>query len=228
MAYADQQMSSNRIIALILVALIHIVIGYTLVTGLAFEAAKKVVERVTTVDVDEPPPPEPEEEPPPPEPQPQDTAPPPPVAPPPPINVSTTPPPIRTQTNIPPRAPVSPIALPPAPAGPPPAPPPPPPPPSQARGVRPDNQARWTRQIIENYPSRAIREEAEGTVGLRVSVGPNGRVASCSVTSSSGSSILDDAACRDITRYARFEPALNDAGDPITGSWATRIVYQLN
>ena len=67
MAYADQQMSSNRIIALIIVAIIHVVIGYTLVTGLAFEAAKKVVERVTTVDVDEPPPPEPEEEPPPPD-----------------------------------------------------------------------------------------------------------------------------------------------------------------
>ena len=228
MAYTDQQMSSNRIIAIVLVALIHIVIGYTLVTGLAFEAAKKVVERVTTIDVDEPPPPEPEiDEPPPPEPQP-DTAPPPPVAMPPPINVATTPPPIRTTTTISPPAPVARVALPPAPAGPPPAPPPPPPAPSKARAAQPDGQARWTRRIIENYPSRAIREEAEGTVGVRVSVGPDGRVSGCSVSSSSGSSILDDAACKDMTRYARFSPALNDAGNPISGSWATRIVYQLD
>ncbi len=227
MAYSDQQMSSNRVIALILVAIIHIVIGYTLVTGLAFEAAKKVVERVTTIDVDEPPPPEPEvDEPPPPEPQP-DTAPPPPVAMPPPINVSTSPPPIRTTTTISPPAPVARVALPPAPAGPPPA-PPPPPPPSQARAAQPQNQSSWTRRIIENYPSRAIRQEEEGTVGVRVTVGTNGRVSGCTVSSSSGSSVLDQAACKDMTRYARFEPALNDAGNPISGSWGTRIVYQLD
>ncbi|MBU1254508.1 MAG: energy transducer TonB, partial [Alphaproteobacteria bacterium] len=100
MAYADQQMSGNRVIAIIIVALIHIALGYALITGLAYEAATKVLERVTTIDIEEPPPPpEPEEEPPPPEPQP-DTAPPPPVAPPPPMNISTRPPDIRTQVTI--------------------------------------------------------------------------------------------------------------------------------
>lgn len=64
MAYADQQMSGSRVVAIIIVALIHVVIGYTLVTGLAYSAAKSLVERVTTVDIDEPPPP-PEDEPPP-------------------------------------------------------------------------------------------------------------------------------------------------------------------
>ena len=81
---------------------------------------------------------------------------------------------------------------------------------------------------MENYPPRAVRDEIEGRVGLRVSVGPNGRVAACSVTSPSGSSILDDAACQDITRFGRFRPALNDAGEEITASWSTTIVYQLN
>ncbi|MGC1271423.1 MAG: energy transducer TonB, partial [Croceibacterium sp.] len=76
MAYADQQMSGSRMVAIAIVALIHIAIGYALVTGLAYSAAKQLVERVTTVDIEEPPPPE-EELPPPPEP---DTAPPPPVA----------------------------------------------------------------------------------------------------------------------------------------------------
>ena len=55
MAYADQQMSGNRVIAIIIVALIHIALGYALVTGLAYEAATKVLERVTTIDVEEPP-----------------------------------------------------------------------------------------------------------------------------------------------------------------------------
>jgi protein TonB len=209
MAYADQKMSGNRVIAIIIVALIHVALGYALITGLAFTAAKKMYERVTTVDIEEPPPPE--EEPPPPEP---DAAPPPPpiVAPPPPINVSVAPPPVRTVAEPPPPAPVV-LA--------------PPPPPSRARGVTPDGQARWQRRIIENYPSRAIRQELQGTVGVTVSVGPDGRVASCSVNSSSGHDVLDSAACADITRYGRFNPALDSAGNPTTGSWSTRILYQL-
>ena len=221
MAYADQQMSKNRLIAIILVALIHVAIGYALITGLAYSAFKQAVERVTTVDIEEPPPPE--EEPPPPPPEPE-TAPPPPVAPPPPINISVAPPPIQVQTNIPPPAPVARTVPPPAP----PAPPPPPPAPSQARGVTPQNQGSWAARIRENYPARAIRDEIEGRVGVRVTVGTNGRVTSCSVSSSSGSSILDDAACEGMQRYARFNPALDDAGNPTTGNWGTTIVYQLS
>ena len=66
MAYADQQMSGNRVVAIIIVALIHIALGYALITGLAYNAVQQVVERVTTIDIEEPPPPE-EEPPPPPE-----------------------------------------------------------------------------------------------------------------------------------------------------------------
>ena len=61
MAYADQSMSGNRITALIIVAIIHIVVGYLLVTGLGYDIVKKAVQRVTTIDVKEekkePPPP---------------------------------------------------------------------------------------------------------------------------------------------------------------------------
>jgi len=217
MAYADQQMSGSRVVAIVIVALIHVALGYALVTGLAYSAAKKLVERVTTVDIEEPPPPE--EEPPPP--PPDEVVPPPPVAPPPPINVSVAPPPIQTVTTPPPPAPVIPIARP---APPPPA---PPPPPSQARGATPDGQNRWAARIQENYPARAIRDETEGTVGVRVTIGANGRVTACSVSASSGSPVLDEAACDGMTRYARYNPALDDAGNPTTGQASTRIVYQL-
>jgi protein TonB len=215
MAYADQQMSGSRVIAIIIVALIHVALGYALVTGLAYSAAKKLVERVTTVDIEEPPPPE--EEPPPP--PPDEVAPPPIVAPPPPLNVNPNPPPVTVVDTPPPPAPVVPRAAPPA--------PPPPPAPSRARGATPDGQGRWAARIQENYPARAIRDETEGSVGVRVTIGPNGRVTACSVTSSSGSSVLDEAACDGMTRYARYNPALDDAGNPTTGSATTRIVYQL-
>ena len=54
MAYADQTMSGNKIVAIIIVGLVHLLVGYALVTGLAYSATKKIIERVTTVDIDEP------------------------------------------------------------------------------------------------------------------------------------------------------------------------------
>lgn len=218
MAYADQQTSGNRVVAIILVALIHVFVGYLFISGLAIEAVKKVAERVTTVDIEEPEPEEPEDEPPPPEDVPQQV--PPPVAPPPPINIAPAPPPIQTRPTIPPPSPPAQVIPPPA--------PPAPARPSQARGATPDGQRRWAARIQENYPSRALREEIQGTVGVNVVVGPDGRVASCSVSRSSGSSILDEAACQGMQRYARFNPALDDDGNPTNGRYSTSITYQLN
>lgn len=214
MAYADQQMSGNRIIAIILVAIIHIAVGYAMVTGLAYSAIKKAIEHVTTVNVNEPPPPPPKTPPPPP----PTNAPPPPVAPPPPISIAVSPPQIQVQPNIPPPAPPVLNIAPPA---------PPPPPPSKARGATPKDQSRWTQRIMDSYPARALREQAEGSVGIRVTISAEGRVSGCTVTSSSGNNDLDRGACDGMERYARFNPALDAAGNPTTDSYSTRITYRL-
>ena len=214
MAYADQQMSGNKIIAIVLVALIHVAVGYALITGLAYSAVKKAIERVTTVDINEPPPPPPDT-PPPPEPD----RPPPPVAPPPPINISVAPPPIQVQPNIPPPAPVIRI-VPPA------APPAPPPPRFTPKGAVPKgNPGSWA--TTDDYPSRALREEKEGVTRFTVQVGPDGRVTNCTVTGSSGTPELDDAACRAITRRARFTPATNGEGQPVAGSYSNSVRWQI-
>ena len=224
MAYADQQMSGNRVVAIIIVALIHIALGYLLITGLAIDAVKNVVERVTTIDVDEPPPPEPEDEPPPPPPEDIPQTVPPPVAPPPPINIARTPPPVQVTPNIPPPSPPAIRIPPPAPPAPAPA---PPAPPSQARGATPDGIGRWAARIQGDYPSSALRREEQGTVTMRITIGANGRVEACAVTGSSGSSALDQAACRGMQRYARYNPALNAAGDPISDTTSQSIRYVL-
>ena len=169
MSYASQQqgLTGTKLVALIIALAIVGGIGAVMVIGLAINAIKKEIERVTTVDIEEPPPPEEPDEPPPPQ---EETAPPPPVAPPPPISIAPTPPQIQTQSTIPPPAPPARVIPPPAPAGPPPA----PPAPSQARGARTKNERSWAARIQENYPARALREEIEGTVGVRVSVTPDG------------------------------------------------------
>jgi protein TonB len=210
-------MSGNRIVAIIIVALIHVAVGYALITGLAYSAVKKAIERVTTVDINEPPPPPPDT-PPPPEPK----APPPPVAPPPPINISVAPPPIQVQPNIPPPAPPVRIIPPAAP----PAPPPPPPPRFTPKAPQPKgNPGSWA--TTDDYPSRALREEREGVTRFSVTVGPDGRVQSCSVTGSSGSPDLDDAACRAIQRRARFNPATDGEGNPTTGTYSNSVRWQI-
>ena len=246
MAYADQQMSGNRITALIVVALIHILLGYALVTGLAYEAFQEAVERVTTVDVDEPEPEEPEEEPPPPEEVPETV--PPPFVPPPVLDVAPQRETQRSTERIIPNDTVvrrpttqtcsdgrviaasaqcgpatqtcpdgrvirADAVCPPVnrvePKGP------------EPRG----NPGRWASQ--RDYPSRALREEREGTTRFRVSVGTNGRVTNCSVTGSSGHNDLDEATCKLVSRRGRFRPATDGNGDEVSGTWSNAVRWQI-
>ncbi|MFY8074226.1 MAG: hypothetical protein ACOVNK_00940, partial [Sphingorhabdus lacus] len=87
MAYADQDgMSTNRLVSVIIVILLHAFLGYALVTGLAYDAVVAIKEKMTVVDVKEEEPPEEEE--PPPEPE-QQIEPPPITAPQPPFQTVT-------------------------------------------------------------------------------------------------------------------------------------------
>lgn len=211
MAYADQSMSGNKITALIIVALIHVAVGYALVTGLAYEAAKKVIQKVTTVDIKEE---VKKDEPPPPPPKKADVPPPPIVAPPPKINVAPAAPMIDTVTSPPPVMPPM-VLVPPPPAA-------PPPPRFTPKGASPKgNPANWA--TANDYPARALREEREGTTGFRVSIGPDGRVTDCQITSSSGHSDLDQATCDNVRRRARFTPATDGEGNPTSATYSNRI-----
>lgn len=214
MAYADQEMSGNRITAFVVVALIHLVVGYALVTGLAYEGVKAVMKKVTTVDIKKE---EPKKEPPPP---PKKAATPPPiVAPPPKINVNVTPPPVTTVTTPPPVAPVVPIIAPPAPVA-------PPPPRFQPKQPQPKGRsAEWV--TTNDYPSRALREEREGTTRFRLTVGPDGKVSNCEITGSSGSPDLDEAACSNLRRRGRFNPATDGDGNPTTGYYSNAVRWQI-
>ena len=245
MAYADQEMSGNRIAAIVIVALLHVAIGYTLVTGLAYEAAKSVVERVTTIDVEEP---EPEEEEPPPPPEEiPDTSPPPVVTPKPPLNLNQSQNRIeqtdkeverkteaaRTVTKtcndgrvIDANASCGPetkrcedgsvIAV-------------------NATCPRVvDNSApatprgnagRWV--TTNDYPSRSLREEEEGVTTVTLTIDSSGRVSNCRVSGSSGHSRLDEATCSNMQRRARFNPAKDKAGNPTTGTYTQSVRWQI-
>jgi protein TonB len=108
----------------------------------------------------------------------------------------------------------------------PPAPPPPPPAPPRIEPAR--ARANLASYVSDaDYPASAIRAEEQGTTGFRLTVGPDGRVTACSVTSSSGSAALDQATCRIMRSRARFTPARDDHGQATTDSVSSRIRWVL-
>ena len=219
MSYAERkQMSSNRTAALVVVALIHLALGYALVTGLAYNVMKQAAEDLKTFDVEEEPPP-PEEVPPPPENQPQTPPPPQVAAPPPLVRTPMQVPTVQATPNPPPFVP-TPVARPAPPA--PPAPPP-------VRKVEPVSVSGNLQGLIRDtdYPQRAIDNEEQGTVSVVLSIGTNGRVTNCSVSGSSGSQSLDSTTCRILTSRAKFTPGRDSSGNPTSGTFRQRITWRL-
>jgi periplasmic protein TonB len=214
MSYVDQGMSAGRIWSIVLVAILHALLGYAFVTGLAYKFVKNVQEDLKTFDVEEQPPPE--EEPPPPE-TPKEVIPPPMVAPPPIVRTNIPPPPMVTIPRPPPMPPPITVA------------PPPPAPPAPPRTVEPARARANLASYVSNsdYPAAALRNEEQGTTGFRLTVGPDGRVTNCTVTSSSGSSSLDATTCRLMRARARFTPARDNTGASTTDTHNGRIRWQI-
>ena len=97
---------------------------------------------------------------------------------------------------------------------------------SLAKRPTPKDARIWAGKIHQNYPLAALRDNAEGSVRLMVSVDTEGRVSNCFVTQSSGHEALDKAACDGMVQFAIFDPARNDVGRPVAGNYATVITYR--
>ena len=57
----------------------------------------------------------------------------------------------------------------------------------------------------DDYPVEAIRKQEQGTVAFRLEISETGKIASCSVTESSGSKLIDENTCRIMSERARFD-----------------------
>ncbi|MEL1249815.1 energy transducer TonB [Aurantiacibacter gilvus] len=78
-----------------------------------------------------------------------------------------------------------------------------------------------------DYPRRALMRDMEGTAGYRLVVGSNGRVNDCQITRSTGHSVLDRGTCRQLESRARFEPAKNNRGDVVVGTYTGQVTWQI-
>jgi len=97
-----------------------------------------------------------------------------------------------------------------------PAPAPTPAPVAQAPAPAPDRsaQARLLGGGLVNADN--VGGRFQGTVGVRLAVGPNGRATACQVTRSSGNGGLDSATCRLLQQRLQFSPARDRDGNPTT------------
>lgn len=106
---------------------------------------------------------------------------------------------------------------------PPPAPPAPPPPPQD---IAPSEDISYRKLRPPKYPIQAVRQHVQGTVILKVLVGPDGRPQDITVQKSSGSRLLDNAAI-DAVKTWMFNPGSKD-GKPSSGYALVPIDFHLS
>lgn len=79
----------------------------------------------------------------------------------------------------------------------------------------------------DDYPEVALQKDEQGTVGVTLTVGTDGKVTDCVVNLSSGSPSLDVQTCRLLWARARFTPARDAQGKPVQDTYTQRIRWEL-
>jgi protein TonB len=211
MDYAQQQRDPTKhLVGLTIVFLLHVLIIYALVTGLARKVVEVLKKPIETKIVEEAKPPPPPETPPPP--PPKLTTPPPPFIPPPEVQIAV-PAPAATITAVTttPPPPVANIA--------------PTPPPVAKAPVRTAPVIRKEGCQEPEYPTASRRAEETGIVTLRFYVDEEGRAVKSEVIRSSGHKRLDEAA-RAALSLCKFKPGMVD-GKPVPMTGELQYVWRL-
>lgn len=88
-----------------------------------------------------------------------------------------------------------------------------------------NDPGRWVSD--SDYRSNWIRREWTGVAGFAVTIDTNGRVSDCTITRSTGHAQMDTATCSLIERRARFDPAKDRYGNPVTGTYRNSVNWRL-
>lgn len=80
---------------------------------------------------------------------------------------------------------------------------------------------------LNEFPAEAREARMEGVTTIAVTTDPEGGVADCSVTQSSGHDALDTASCRYVGALAPFTPARDLENNPTTGRFVRRVSWKL-
>ena len=78
-----------------------------------------------------------------------------------------------------------------------------------------------------DYPTRDLNEGNEGVTRFRLTLSAEGKVTDCTVTQSSGFPDLDAATCEKLARRAKFDPASDETGAQVPGSYSGAVRWQI-
>ncbi|AMP09174.1 tonB family C-terminal domain protein [Collimonas arenae] len=211
----DGKNPSNNAVGIGAVILLHVLIIYALLTGLARKVVEVIQQPVETKIIEEikPPPPPPPDKPVPP--PPKTVAPPPPFVPPP--EVKVTPPPqdnaIAAVTNVKPPSNELPTSV------------------AQPSTTGQAGPAHTSAKVAGNcekpeYPRSSLRNEEEGSVTVKLTIGVDGNVIDSAVEKSSGFKDLDRATLK-AWSLCHFTPAMAD-GQAVQSSTRMQYVWKLD
>lgn len=80
---------------------------------------------------------------------------------------------------------------------------------------------------FEDYPMKAFEKKAEGVAQFELLVAPDGSIASCTVTGSSGNEELDRTTCHLTRKRVQFRPARGPDGQPVYGVYRSQAIWAL-
>lgn len=80
---------------------------------------------------------------------------------------------------------------------------------------------------FRDYPMKAFEKQWEGVTGFELLVAPDGKIASCKITDSSGHEELDQTTCFLATKRASFRPARGPDGQPVWGVYRSQALWAL-
>lgn len=216
---AQQRKPGKHVVGIGIVILMHILLGWALVSGLARKVVEVIKNPIETKIIEEtkPPPPPPENLPPPPK-----LAPPPPsFVPPPEVVVAPPPAPAPTITTTTVAPPPAPVAIAPAPA--PPAPPAPAP-------VAAQPAIGNVSACKPEYPAAALKAEATGVTTIRFTVDATGKLANAELVKSSGPSrehrLLDRTALSALSGCT-FRAGRDSNGNPVGAAFTVEYAWRL-
>jgi TonB family protein len=81
--------------------------------------------------------------------------------------------------------------------------------------------------FAEDYPMKAFERNWEGVTQFQLLIAPDGTIAQCKVTESSGHEILDTQACFLAEKRIRFRPAKGPDGESVWGVYRSEALWAL-
>ncbi|CAA9526999.1 MAG: hypothetical protein AVDCRST_MAG91-2623 [uncultured Sphingomonadaceae bacterium] len=95
-----------------------------------------------------------------------------------------------------------------------------------AEPARPANSpGDWLK--TDDYPSGARMMGQNGIVQFRLDVDAAGKVAGCHVLARTSPDVFADVTCRNVSRRAKLEPALDANGKPVRSFYVQKVRWQM-